>query len=626
MAATQPENDACPSDKALNSKLMLSSYGESLEGKTKRRYVDKISVIGVDPFVIPWQKYSPECLPPVEACDILSYLVLETSFYTKEQFKNFKSLLAYNQMVSGFVTSVLGHIIRERYVVLAKVRHSQRMNDPHVQLWIITTKEGTVVSAHCAGCMAGLGECCSHIASVLFYLEVWTRLHGKLACTQVKCTWLLPSTVKQVDYARVKDINFSSAKKLKTDLDKSIENVNSPSSIKPSEPSPAGRTSAIQKPSADEMDEFYKSLSECKIKPVCLSLIHPYCESFISSTRKIKALTDLFDNKYMELSYTDLLNECQKVEVKLCDEDIQEIERETVDQARGSAFFRHRAGRIGASKCRAASHTDPSQPSQLLIKAICYPNIFRFSTAATKHGCKHEDSAIKEYEKEMKKAHENFVVTKCGTIINQEFPFLHATPDFLCECDCCGRGCGKVKCPYCIEGLDFDSYVQRKSSCLEKKGSEFTLKRDHDYYYQVQQQLHTTGRGYADFVVFATEENSCRFVQERLLPDSTHWETQIPKLEKFWRICILPEILGRWYTRKMDLKSQLTPDESLKSGECYCRQSTSEGTITCANPECKVSKFHPSCLCIDAVKVPKKTGYALTVESYPSLKPRNCQM
>lgn len=95
------------------------------------------------------------------------------------------------------------------------------MNDPHVQLWIITTKEGTVVSAHCAGCMAGLGECCSNIASFLFYLEVWTRLNGKLACTQVKCTWLLPSVVKQVEYA--------SAKKLKSDLDKSIESVNSSS-------------------------------------------------------------------------------------------------------------------------------------------------------------------------------------------------------------------------------------------------------------------------------------------------------------------------------------------------------------------------------------------------------------
>lgn len=234
--------------------------------------------------------------------------------------------------------------------------------------------------------------------------------------------------------------------------------------------------------------------------------------------------------------------------------------------------------------------------SQSLIKAICYPNIFSFSTAATKHGCKHKASAIAAYEKTMKETRANFVVTKCGTIINYKYPFLHATPDFLCECDCCGQGCGEVKCPYCIEGLDFDSYVQMKSSCLEKNGSEFTLKRDHDYYYHAQQQIFTTERGYVDFVVFATEGSSCRFVKERLAPNIEHWETQIPKLEIFWRICILPEILGRWYTRKMDLKSQVTPDESLKSGDCYCRQSTSEETITCANPECKVSKFHPSCL------------------------------
>lgn len=67
-------------------------------------------------------------------------------------------------MVSGFITSVLGQIIQDKFVVLAKVRHLQRMNNPHVQFWIITTKEGIVVSAHCAGCMAGIRECCSHIA------------------------------------------------------------------------------------------------------------------------------------------------------------------------------------------------------------------------------------------------------------------------------------------------------------------------------------------------------------------------------------------------------------------------------------------------------------------------------
>ena len=142
--------------------------------------------------------------------------------------------------------------------------------------------------------MAGLEECCSHIASVLFYNEVRTRLNGKLACTQIKCTWLLPTAVKQ-------DINFSSARKLKTNLDKYIERVASPVSERspPSHTStptcPEEGISATQKRFADELNAFYHSLSECKIKPVCLSLVHPFNESFISSTRNIKAMTDLFD-------------------------------------------------------------------------------------------------------------------------------------------------------------------------------------------------------------------------------------------------------------------------------------------------------------------------------------------
>ena len=136
----------------------------------------------------------------------------------------------------------------------------------------------------------------------------------------------------------------------------------------------------------------------------------------------------------------------------------------------------------------------------------------------------------------MRKTHANFVVTKCGTIINKKYQFLHATPDFLCECDCCGQGCGEVKCPYCIDGVDFDSYVQKKSSCLQKNESCFQLKRDHDYYYQAQQQIHTSGRGYLDFIVFASDEQTSKFFLERLAPDMKHWETQIPKLKTVWRI------------------------------------------------------------------------------------------
>ena len=51
-------------------------------------------------------QFSSECLPPIEVSDLLSYLVLETSYYINKQFKAFRSSEAYNQMVSGFVTSV----------------------------------------------------------------------------------------------------------------------------------------------------------------------------------------------------------------------------------------------------------------------------------------------------------------------------------------------------------------------------------------------------------------------------------------------------------------------------------------------------------------------------------------
>ena len=144
------------------------------------------------------------------------------------------------------------------------------------------------MSAHCTGSMAGLGECCSHVASVLFFLEVWTRLNGKLACTQVKCTWILPTYVKQVDYAPVKNINFTSARKLKIDLDKSIEELD-PTNLPASPPVQQQRQPSIKpsakRPSTEELKQFFSSLNECQSKPLCLSLVQPYSTNFISKTR-----------------------------------------------------------------------------------------------------------------------------------------------------------------------------------------------------------------------------------------------------------------------------------------------------------------------------------------------------
>ena len=136
----------------------------------------------------------------------------------------------------------------------------------------------------------------------------------------------------------------------------------------------------------------------------------------------------------------------------------------------------------------------------------------------------------------MKLKHNNFQVKQCGTFINKEYPFMHATLDFLCSCDCSGLGCGEVKCPYCNDDHDFDNYLFKKSFCLQRnEHSEtgFSLKRDHDYYYQVQQQLHTTKREYCDFVVYATSSSDSKFVCERILPYNSLWDSLVPKLCSF---------------------------------------------------------------------------------------------
>ena len=132
--------------------------------------------------------------------------------------------------------------------------------------------------------------------------------------------------------------------------------------------------------------------------------------------------------------------------------DIKLIEKDTGNQSKGNNFFSHRAGRIGASLRKLSSHTNPALPSQSLIKSICYPDVFKFSTPATEHGCKHESEAIIAFEKRMKAEHINFKTIKYGMFINKEYPCLHATPDFISWCKCCGYGCGEVKCPYCIDG------------------------------------------------------------------------------------------------------------------------------------------------------------------------------
>ena len=169
---------------------------------------------------------------------------------------------------------------------------------------------------------------------------------------------------KRVPYAKVKGINFKSARKLKYDLDTNrTEELASPSS-KPEETIKKSKTPTAPIPTEGDLKTLYTILNECKIKSVALSLVEPYSQQFVLKSRNIPSVCNLFDPVYVNLTYPELLEKCEEIDITLSDTERDLIEKDYRTQAKGTAFFKHRAGCIGASQCYAVSHTNPAMPSQ----------------------------------------------------------------------------------------------------------------------------------------------------------------------------------------------------------------------------------------------------------------------
>lgn len=133
------------------------------------------------------------------------------------------------------------------------------------------------------------------------------------------------------------------------------------------------------------------------------------------------------------------------------------IERETKSQNKSKLWYKYRAGRVTASRMRAVCHTNLADPSQSLIKSICYPEAFQFTTKATAWGCSHERQAREMYEKVSKSQDQNFSVEENGLFVNPKWPYIGISPDGIICCLCCGKGTLEIKCPYCHQGEAIDS-------------------------------------------------------------------------------------------------------------------------------------------------------------------------
>lgn len=283
---------------------------------------------------------------------------------------------------------------------------------------------------------------------------------------------------------------------------------------------------------------------------------------------------------------------CEETTLVVTAEDVCNIETATRNQSKSTAWFMQRAGRITACILKNVCSTDPGNPSQSLIRQICYPDLTKFQSEAINWGCEHEGAGRASYIEKMKISHINFECKGSGLVVNTSYPFFGATPDGVLKCDCCGEGVLEVKCPFCVRNDDPSAAPYLASGILSRK---------HAYYYQVQAQLFACNVSYADFVVCTFHNREANIITERILPDDTFIQDCLQKASIFLKFCILPELMAKWYSRV-----QVMPDQTAKAsvlppdGEyiyCYCKQDCGGEMVGCDNEDCKNGQwFHLACL------------------------------
>ena len=276
----------------------------------------------------------------------------------------------------------------------------------------------------------------------------------------------------------------------------------------------------IPKPTEGELNQFFVNLSKTEGKPVLLSTIPNFSNSYVPVSHLPnfpKPLTELFDPTAITLSYPELLQQCEELynNYVITANQAEVVEENTRQQAKSKVWFQQKSGHACDSfQIEKCSHYRCITTISILIKSICYPDAHKFYSVACSYGCKHENTARKEYVYEMRRNHVKFSITESGLVLDPLYPFLGASPDGLVSCDCCGKGVLEIKCSYPCKQKDLVKAVEEDSRFFlyESEEGAIKLKESHQYYYQIQMQMKLCNAEYCNFVVWNKES----WINERI--------------------------------------------------------------------------------------------------------------
>ena len=282
---------------------------------------------------------------------------------------------------------------------------------------------------------------------------------------------------------------------------------------------------------------------------------------------------DLRQNTELEFIESSKAVDRLLTELKFKLEDIATLYQKTVGQFENAEWINQRKGRLTASKFKSiytrttTLQNNPNEDPSNLISTVLGYKIFR-PTWQMKHGIATEVHAKTKYLSLMKsERHTNLTYIDPGMTVMEEYPFISVSTDLDISCDCCGKGHAEFKCPGSIK---HQVPSDKNLSYLELRNGKTKVKKNSDYYFQIQGQMGVAEGNYTDFFVFTFHG----YHKERILFDKEFWCEVLQKLVWFWKKFIGPELVI------CNLKHQLEEDDLAQALQEVQQPSSSKHATT----------------------------------------------
>lgn len=271
-----------------------------------------------------------------------------------------------------------------------------------------------------------------------------------------------------------------------------------------------------------------------------------------SYRKKIKFQSDNIDPAYGDKSQKPDMNDEQynkekdRILKSIPDmaDNREQIEKDTTDQSASRKWFEYRRSIITASNFGRIICLREDTGCEGVLKSMLYsPDL---DTKFMEYGREHELTARLALEKLL-----DVKIDECGLFIDKKHYFLGATPDGLIENDTLVE----LKCPFSAADLTLEDGIRQKKITFWKVNISkdiFEINTKHKYYFQLQGQLHVTGREFG-FIAYWTKVG---IKYEKIKRDDDFWKTKMfPKLEKIFFNCLLPKLVDPRHPRSIPIRN-----------------------------------------------------------------------